>query len=131
MSYKTERNLFCICTARVPKTGRETTNFLWAFEQVRFPDWLLFTLQQILQTATKAGANRADAGANHADAAARDEEDGEAGQGNLGSVAAFSKTEVQEDRKAFLRLSCREQKWKKEETENMEHCLVQCEPDSL
>ena len=103
MSYKTERNLFCICTARVPKTGRETTNFLWAFEQVRFPDWLLFTatLQKILQTATEAGGNRADA-------AARDEEDGEEGQGNLESVAAFSKTEVQEDRKAFLRLSCRE-----------------------
>ena len=78
---------------------------------------LLFTLQQTLAAAD---TNRA---------AAADEEDGEDGEGSLESVAAFSKTEVQEDRKALLCLSCREQKWKKEDTEDMEHC--QWQRDSL
>ena len=64
---------------------------------------LLFTLQliQFQQTLAAAGTNRAAA-------AAADEEDGEDGEGSLESVAAFSKTEEQEDRKALLCLSCRE-----------------------
>ena len=62
---------------------------------------LLFTLQliQFQQTLAAADTNRA---------AAADEEDGEDGQGSLESVAAFSETEEQEDRKALLCLSCRE-----------------------
>ena len=66
---------------------------------------LLFTLQQTLAAAD---TNLAAADAQHSTAAAPDEEDGDDGQDSLESVAAFSKTEVQEDRKALLCLSCRE-----------------------
>ena len=84
---------------------------------------LLFNLQQILQ-------KPAEAGTNQEDAATHDEENGEDGQGSLGSIAAFPKTEEQEESNSLLCFSCREKKWRKEETENMEHCLAHRELDT-